>query len=139
MDWGHSIHRFVCATTQGAFPQTLLNPPLPTPPWIPSRDPTDLLPQGGVHQGLDAQIANRNRSDLKSYRASELATDTAPESVEKRIEITTEIVAIRIAAISNPCRVGFEIPSDLDAFAPGNFARDGVRRFFKYMASQGEN
>ena len=36
---------------------------------------------------------------------------TASESVEKRV-VTTEIAVIRIAAISNRKRVGFEIASD---------------------------
>ena len=66
----------------------------------------------GARTHLDAQIANRNRSDVKSQSASEIATKIAFESVEKRVEIATEIALIRIDAISNRRRVGFEIAGD---------------------------
>ena len=49
---------------------------------------------------LDAQIANRNRSDLKSQSASEIATKIASKCVEMRVDNANETAVIRIAAIS---------------------------------------
>ena len=59
---------------------------------------------------LDAEIANRNRSDFKSQRfqrkfesqsASEIATKIASESLEEGEEIATEVAVIQIATISD--------------------------------------
>ena len=55
---------------------------------------------------LDTQIADRNhsvsnRNDLQSHRASEVTPKNRLQSVEKRVDIATDITVIRIAAISN--------------------------------------
>ena len=43
----------------------------------------------------------QNRSDLKSRSAGDIATKITSNSVEKRVEVATDIAVIRIAAVSN--------------------------------------
>ena len=64
---------------------------------------------------FDAQIANRNRSDLKSQSTSEMATKVASKSVEKSVEIAAEIAVIQIAAISIASELDL-ITSDLGIY-----------------------